>query len=125
MKKCLIYSGYLSLGFIALLVTVSGCYYDKEELLYPNAFTCTDTTAATYNTVLPIVTANCYGCHAGSFPSGGIKLDSYNDLKANVVKVYGAITHSSGFQPMPKNGNMLSACNIATVKKWIDAGTPP
>lgn len=126
MKKCLTYSGYLCLALTALLVTVSGCYYDKEELLYPNFGIC-DTAAVKYSTtVLPIITANCYSCHAGNFPSGGIKLDTYNDIRVHATsgRLYGAISHSNGFQPMPQNAPMLSTCKIQAIKKWIDDGAP-
>jgi hypothetical protein len=38
--------------------------------------------------------------------------------------MYGAITHSAGFTPMPKDAAQLSACTIAKIKKWIDDGAP-
>ena len=127
MKRCITYSGFLCLISIVLLATgISGCYYDKEQLLYPDFGTC-DTAAVKYSTtVTPIVSASCYGCHAGTFPSGGISLDSYAGLRAQALngKLYGVITHSSGFQPMPQNAQMLSACNIGAIKTWIDAGAP-
>ncbi len=113
-------------GFVivALLffAATNGCYYDKEELLYPNAFNC-DTAQSKYSTtVLPIISASCYSCHSGNFPSGGIKLDTYLGLKTNIAKVYGAISHSSGFVPMPQSAPKLSDCNIKAVKKWMDDG---
>ncbi|MEO6584436.1 MAG: hypothetical protein ABIO05_08935 [Ferruginibacter sp.] len=111
---------------IVIVISISGCYYDKEELLYPGNSVC-DTIAVKYSTtVLPIISASCYSCHAGSFPSGGIKVDTYNDLRALALngKLYGTISYSAGYQPMPKNLPQLSACKIATIKVWIDAGAP-
>lgn len=39
-------------------------------------------------------------------------------------KLYGSIAHTTGFAAMPQSGNKLSDCQIAQVKKWIDAGAP-
>jgi hypothetical protein len=127
MKRCIIYSGYLYLVLAGLLVTgISGCYYDKEELLYPGSGIC-DTAAVKYSTtVVPIVSASCYSCHAGSFPSGGVKLDTYNDIRVHALsgRLYGAISHSNGFVPMPQSSPMLSSCKIQGIKRWIDDGAP-
>ncbi len=40
--------------------------------------------------------------------------------------LYGNITHAPGYNPMPDGGGggKLSDCTIATIKKWIDSGTP-
>lgn len=103
----------------------TGCYYDKEEWLYPN--TSCDTTAITYSTkVLPIITSSCYSCHAGNTPSGGVRLDSYNALNTYVQngKFWGAVSHASGYSPMPKNASKLSDCQLTIIRKWLDDGAP-
>ncbi len=110
---------------LAALLPFAGCYYDKEELLYPDS--ACDTTAVAYSTsVVPILSASCYSCHAGSFPSGGIRLDNHGSVAAyaNNGKLMGAITHSPGFSPMPKNSGKLSNCKINIIRKWIEDGTP-
>lgn len=127
MKRCLMYSGFSSicLGFLLVMGT-GGCYYDKEELLYPGSFIC-DTAAVKYSTtILPIVSASCYSCHAGQFPLGGIRLDSYADLRLVALngKLYGTITHNGSFPPMPRDAPKLSDCKIGYIKTWIDAGAP-
>jgi len=124
MKLSSLVTAFTTLIVIAL--SVSGCYYDKEELLYPGNSVC-DSTAVKYSTaVLPIMSASCYSCHAGNFPSGGIKLDTYSDLRVQALngKLYGSISHSAGYSQMPKNLPQLSACKIATIKGWVDAGAP-
>ena len=103
----------------------SGCYYDKHDLLNPNS-TC-DTTIVTYSgSVNPIITANCTGCHSGANAPLGIQLDVYTNVNIQALngKLLGAITHSSGFSPMPKNGTKLSDCNIAKISKWVSSGAP-
>ncbi|MEJ7626458.1 MAG: hypothetical protein WKF35_06325 [Ferruginibacter sp.] len=125
MKKCFISIGSLMLFFTVVMVTgISGCYYNKEELLNPGSGTC-DTAAVRYSTtIVSIITTSCYPCHTGNNPAGAVRLDNYNDAKANANRMYGAASHSPGFVPMPQNAPKLSVCKIQSIKKWIDAGTP-
>lgn len=64
-------------------------------------------------------------CHAGTGPSGGISLDTYASVKtvANNGRLYGSISHASGYVAMPQSGTM-SSCDIKKIKAWIDAGAP-
>jgi uncharacterized membrane protein len=124
MKKPFYFSAIVIVALFAGQLLFTGCYYDKEELLYPGSNIC-DSGVVTYTSkVQYILSTNCYSCHAGGFPSGGIKLDTYNDAKANAARMYGAVSHSSGFQPMPQNMPKLSNCNIQAIKTWLDTGTP-
>jgi mono/diheme cytochrome c family protein len=115
------------LVFLSLLST-SGCYYDKEELLYPG--TACDVTGVTYGaTVTSILSAHCYSCHsaaAGNANGGGIILDSYNTLYPYVTngKLMGSINHASGYSAMPKNATKLNACDIQKIQAWVNAGAP-
>ena len=34
----------------------------------------------------------------------------------------GAITHATGFIPMPNGGGKLADCEISQLQKWIDNG---
>jgi hypothetical protein len=38
--------------------------------------------------------------------------------------LYGTISHSAGFLPMPQNGNKLSDCNITKIRLWVADGAP-
>jgi len=113
---------------LASIVVISSCYYDKEDLLYGgvNNGPCTDSTGTvSYSQkVIPVFQQFCYSCHTGSFPSGGIVMGTYNTDKAIGLngKLYGSINHASGFSPMPKGMSKMNACQIAVIKKWIDAG---
>jgi hypothetical protein len=108
------------------VITNTGCYYDKEEILYPS--TGCDTAIVTYSgSVAPILSASCInGCHSGGAPSGGISLAAYADVKAQVNngKLWGAVSYATGYSPMPKNSSRLSNCSLTKIKKWIDAGAP-
>jgi hypothetical protein len=39
-------------------------------------------------------------------------------------KLFGSISHVSGYSAMPKNGNQLTDCQISMVKIWIYQGAP-
>jgi hypothetical protein len=113
----------IMLGFTAVII--SGCYYDKEDLLYGG--TC-DTSTTTYSATITGILNNygCMNCHVGGNPSGGINLESYANVKAYVDngKLYGSISHASGFIPMPDGAAKMSSCDLKKVKAWIDAGAP-
>jgi hypothetical protein len=86
-----------------------------------------DTLNVTFSgTVWPLVQNNCFGCHSGGNPSGGIPLVDYASVVsvANSGKLYGAISHSPGFSPMPKNGPRLNDCKITQIQIWIENGKP-
>lgn len=86
-----------------------------------------DTTNVTYSgSIWPTIQTNCYGCHSGQTPGGDIFLVDYASIAsvANSGQLYGAISHSEGYTPMPKNAPKLSDCKIDQVKIWIEDGTP-
>ena len=112
-------------ALLIFLFSVTGCYNDKEEVLYPQ--TVCDTAGVTYGvSVAPILSSNCNSCHGGSTPSAGIKLDLYTGVKQQVDngRLWGAVSHSTAFAPMPKDGNQLNACSLAKIRLWIAAGAP-
>ena len=119
--------------FFAALIIISGillnsfnsCYYDKSDLLYPN--TACDTAAVKYSTsVLPVLSSNCINCHGGATPSAGLSLDSYAGVKMQVDngRLWGAVSHSASYSPMPKNSNKLNNCSLEKIRIWIAAGAP-
>ncbi|RYY20770.1 MAG: hypothetical protein EOO04_19405 [Chitinophagaceae bacterium] len=124
MKQVLILMG------ISIVITLSACSSDSEDLLEPTTPnpanpTC-DTTAVTFSaTITPLLTSyGCTGCHSGTAPSGNFVLTSYNAVKAKINdgRLFGAINHQAGFRPMPQGGNKMAACDINKIKAWIDRG---
>lgn len=113
---------------ITCIISASSCYYDKEDLLYGGSNTgpCTDSvgTVSYVQKVVPMLQQYCYSCHTGSFPSGNAVMGNYTADKAMAQngKLYGTINHMTGFSAMPKGMPKMSNCQIATIKKWIDAG---
>ena len=101
----------LLFGFIIF----TGCYYDKEEQLYPNSGT--DCNASlTYNTgIKTLIDANCASCHkpGGNTPD----LTTFALVKSNITIIkLRAIT----LKNMPSSG--LNSCNFTKLDNWIKAG---
>lgn len=86
-----------------------------------------DTANVTYTlSIKPIITTKCQGCHSSSSPGGGYDLSTYTGVKARVSdgRLWGSVNFVTGYSAMPKNGTKLSTCELAKIKKWIDAGAP-
>ena len=87
-----------------------------------NAAGC-NTNNATYKLfVKPLIDAQCFGCHSGAAPQGGISLANYAAVKAAATngKLYASVTRSAN--RMPKNGQKLDDCTTQKLKAWIDKG---
>lgn len=92
--------------------------------MYGNTI-CDTAAAVSYSKqIVPLFQSECYSCHSGGSPSGGIAMGTYATDKAlaSSGRLYGAISYASGYSPMPKD-RKLSSCNIAAVKKWIAEGS--
>ncbi|MBN1789518.1 MAG: hypothetical protein JW830_03405 [Bacteroidales bacterium] len=114
---------------ICVIMLAPACYYDSEEYLYPQLGNPCDTSNVTFGlSVQPLLQSYCYGCHSNSNSSlgGNIRLEDYADVKihADDGSLYGSISHSGGFSPMPMGAAKLQDCNLALVQKWIDTGAP-
>lgn len=48
--------------------------------------------------VLPDISTNCYSCHNSPLIKGGIRLDSYTNIKVLFINgnLVGAVTHVAG-----------------------------
>ncbi len=77
----------------------------------------------------PIFSLNCTTCHHASLSSGGLSLESYNDLMVNNVIAPGDSLNSKLWKMltgvilpiMPPSGN-LDDSSIHMIAKWIQAG---
>jgi mono/diheme cytochrome c family protein len=111
---------------LSLIVMATGCSQDNEEEL---TVCNTDPASIRYaSTITAILSANgCNGCHSGNGAlGGGISLDNYASVKAvaDNGRLAGAVSHASGYSPMPKGGAKISDCDIARIQAWIAAGAP-
>jgi hypothetical protein len=107
----------------AMALTLTGCYYDNEEELYPNSFC--DTTAVTWSlTIEPLIQAECAipGCHV---PGSQLPdLSTYTGVKsiADDGRLRGVTIDGSPFI-MPSSGK-LPYCRQQEIQAWLDAGAP-
>jgi mono/diheme cytochrome c family protein len=114
---------------IVAILSLSACYYDKKDQIYPQAaLTTCDTTNSTYAAVVaPILSTNCSNCHgtvvAAQF-GAGIVLDNYTSLKPYVTNNFlmNSILQNGTVPPMPLNMPKMDACNIKKIAAWINRG---
>lgn len=76
--------------------------------------------------IWPIMQVNCISCHSATIASGGVDLSSYAKIIPYVQngKLYGSITHASGYKPMPSATIKLNVCDITIIRKWIRGSSP-
>ena len=77
-------------------------------------------------TIAPLVQTKCAGCHGNNNPGGGVKLLTYEQIKATIDngKFWGSVGHQVSYQPMPPNGGKLPDCDLEQITIWITAGAP-
>ncbi len=101
---------------IALTIGVASCYYDSDERINISIKNECNLDNVTYETcVKSIMDNNCKGCHSASNASGGIKLDTYANTKANYNLSMTAINNET--MPPPSSPD-LSAENITILTNW-------
>ncbi|MEI6898882.1 MAG: hypothetical protein WCL00_03310 [Bacteroidota bacterium] len=89
-----------------------------------------DSVNVTYTgTIQPILAQNCYACHAGTPPSSGFSLESYDSVKhyASIGHLMDRIRQDSIilYPPMPQPpASKLSSCQIAQFNNWIKKNFP-
>lgn len=69
-----------------------------------------------------ILKPSCIGCHSAAAPSGGVSLDTYAKVKAEIAAI-NKTTVLRQDPVMPQNGS-LSASKIQLLKSWIEQGAP-
>ena len=71
-------------SLLALMLAISGCYYDSEEGLYLE--TICDTNNVTYSaTITSIFSGYCNSCHNTSTPNANIVLGNYSEDTTNIL----------------------------------------
>ena len=129
-------SSKISTFFLSILVSISltSCYYDTEEELYPDSGSVVcDTISVSYATdIVPIMNSKCSysGCHASINAAAGIALETYVEVQSYLdtdkARFLSSITWD-GSVSFPKNmpqgaSTKISDCNINTIRAWINAG---
>lgn len=112
----------LSFFFIVLIILGEGCYYDKEELIYPAASSDCSTVNATFGSVKTIMSSKCAtaGCHNAAAAAGGTVLETYDQIKAKADRVRQRALVDKTMPPSAP----LSASEVAILKCWMSSGMP-
>ncbi|NBB30417.1 hypothetical protein [Cellulophaga sp. BC115SP] len=110
-----------------LLLTVSLYSCTNQHQVEPNICVANQSKEISFKTdIIPILQKNCWSCHNAVNHSGGLVLETYQQVSedAKSGELYDAIVpFNSNPTRMPKGG-ILSECEVATIKKWIDNKMP-
>ena len=103
-----------------MLIFLVGCYYDKEELLYPSDTVDCNNVNATFTSVKPIIATKCAtaGCHNSASVAGGAVLETYDQIKAKADRIHQRVIID---KTMPSD-KPLSANEMAALKCWLASG---
>jgi len=118
---------FVLIGLLTIIVT--SCYYDHYDELEPLSVlvnVCDSSYAATYSkSISTIMQNNCVSCHSSGLANGGVTLDSYAGVVAQVQngQLMGCIQQNNGYPVMPP-GTQIRSCEIVKLQQWINAGLP-
>lgn len=117
---------FINYLFLVSLISlgVTGCYYDNELELYPNAVYC-DTTDIGYTaSIAPIMSNSCNGCHSGATPEDNVITNTYEGLKEIVDdgRLWKTVNHEPPYSPMPKDLAKLNDCDLTKISIWLRNG---
>jgi hypothetical protein len=127
--KIKLFIALTTIATASLLMTTS-CENNSKEVL----FSCDSVNVSYSKVVKPILDAQCNSCHStANAPTLGSNyvLDNYNDVMTWVDttsvanggdggRLLNDVKHNTN--PMPKNANKLSVCDIAKIEHWIFEG---
>lgn len=121
MRKSIIIG--ISFFIVLIAITVSGCYYDKEDLLYHKTAVDCSTISAKFSTdVKPIIQNKCAtaGCHNAASGAGGTVLETYVQISGVAARITQRCIVDKNMPP----GAPLTISEINALLCWISSGTP-
>lgn len=115
---------------LGLLALPAACTYENNEDLLGNAPPrpdCDTLVAITYSgQIAPLLQQRCMSCHNNLQPSGNFSVETPAQVqsKARTGLLLGVVSHAPGYDPMPQGAPKLSDCDVAKIRKWVQAGAP-
>ncbi len=108
----------LLIVFIGL--SLSSCYYDNEESLYPNESSCYSPDVSFSLDIKPMIDAKCAtaGCHVSG--TGRVVLTSFQSIKN--IAVDGQLENRVLIQRDMPPSAPLSRCDQEKLQAWLDNG---
>jgi len=106
------------------IISLSSCYYDSEEKLYPNPPACDTIDVSYVNDIDPLLKTRCYNCHGNNNTVSAYEFEGYSDLLLMLASrnLLGAIKRESGVTAMPQGAEKLPDCEINIIEAWINQG---
>jgi hypothetical protein len=108
-------------SLVAIAIASTGCYNDKEELLYPGGTNCVGA-ANKFSNVNPIIQSKCAfssSCHAAGTTNAGGPFTSYDLIKAKASTI--KLQVQTGL--MPQTGS-LTPTELQSIVCWVESGAP-
>jgi hypothetical protein len=107
---------------VCFVLIIAGCYYDKEDLLYPNNTDCTTINAKYSTDIAPLMSSKCTtsGCHDAASNAAGLTLENY----AQVSALAGSINQRCIVARTMPPSDVLTATEYSKLKCWIISGVP-
>ena len=116
-----------AIGFLLLSCDLAQATLPNETPASPPSFS---------RDVLPILRANCFGCHQDAKKLGGYLMTDFQAMRSGGESAAPAIVPGKsaesylvkeivpvdGKSEMPKKGKPLSEAEIDIIRRWIDAG---
>lgn len=72
-------------------------------------------------TIAPILSQNCVGCHSGGSPSGDLRLDSFTSVRNSMESTLDRVNRdqgSAGF--MPQGGSKLTEEQLISLQAFFE-----
>lgn len=113
-----------TIGSILFMVLVTHCASNKGKEDVPVIIGSCDTVSVSYTVdIVPILNANCTGCHSTAGATGGVVLDTYQGVKNQVDagSLVDVLTGANGASVMPPSGS-LSPDAIRKITCWVENG---
>lgn len=112
---------YLVMGI--LMLSLSQCYDDSEEELYPTLEVCKETNISFADDIMPMINGSCIACHGSNAAQdgGGISLLSHAEISASKANILKSISPGAS-TPMPKGTMGMDKCAVQQFNAWINEG---
>ena len=104
---------------LMLATVLTGCYYDKEEVLYPTAVDCSTLNPSFSAQVMPLIIESCgvVGCHDASSGNKGGPFTNYTQISNKATTIKTQVL--SGAMPQ---GSSLTAAQLQIISCWVSNG---
>ncbi len=107
------------IGVLIITAGITGCVYNKEELLYPGSSDCSTLNISFSADIQPIIQSSCAvaGCHDASSGNKGGPFINYTQIKNKATTIKNQVVAGK----MPQ-GSTLTSNQIKLIRCWVEKG---